>query len=161
MTAPFFPASDLSECSAPSASGSLKSSMVVPIAGGAGMSLELRPLPATAAKAMIAKAESAREIAYCFFMFPKLLSKLGGVLNAKISSEELDVASPGLVRKNSNSESISGFPTSARQYDCRQRDGHHRRQQAVLAEMVNHERLQIQQPQRHQKHQRHQRRQQR
>src|SRR5438876_4347537 len=38
-----------------SVSGSLKSSIVVPIAGGVGRSLVLRPLPATAARAMITK----------------------------------------------------------------------------------------------------------
>src|ERR1051326_3999998 len=45
-TVPFLPASDFNECCAPSTSGSEKSSMVEPIAGGAGTS------PASAAPAI-------------------------------------------------------------------------------------------------------------
>src|SRR5712672_1110472 len=95
-TAPFFPASDLSECSAPSASGSLKSSITVPMAGGAGRSLVL-PLPATAAKAMTII--EARNIgnAKCFFILFTPLND-GWRVTGKISSRKLDVASDEIVR---------------------------------------------------------------
>src|SRR6266404_7325587 len=85
----------------------------------------------------------------------------GWRLNAKISSEKLDVASRGLVRKKTVAESVCSFPTPARQRDCRKRDGHGRRQEAILTKMANYKGLQIQQPERHQKHQRQQRQEQR
>src|SRR5260221_7763026 len=95
-TAPFFPASDLSECSAPSASGSLKSSITVPMAGGGGRSLVL-PLPATAAKAMTII--EARNIgnAKCFFILLAPFND-GWRVTGKISSQKLSVASDEIVR---------------------------------------------------------------
>src|ERR1700730_5035235 len=96
-TAPFLPFNELSECSVPSASGNLKSSMVAPMAGVQGKSL-LRPLPAIAAKTIIRREARKKEIAYCFFMPKKLLSRMGDFLKAKSNSEKLDVASGRLVR---------------------------------------------------------------
>src|SRR5437773_10614814 len=91
-TVPLLPLSELSECSFPSTSGNLKSSIIVPMAGGAGRSFELRPLPATAANPMTTR--DARKIGRpYFFMLEKLLSKMIGFVNAKISSQKLDVAS--------------------------------------------------------------------
>jgi hypothetical protein len=51
ITAPLGPASDLSECSLPSASGSLKSSITVPMVGGAGTSLSAAMLEIAASTA--------------------------------------------------------------------------------------------------------------
>src|SRR5258708_33979190 len=94
-TAPFLPVSDLSERSAPLMSGSLKSSMTVPMAGGAGRSLVL-PLPATAAKAMTIR--EARNNGSEYFFIHETPLKDGWRLTAKISSRKLDVASDGIVR---------------------------------------------------------------
>src|SRR2546427_12093351 len=91
-TVPLLPLSELSECSFPSASGNLKSSIIVPMAGGAGRSFGLRPLPATAANAMTTRDPRKIGRPY-FFMLEKLLSKMIGFVNAKISSQKLDVAS--------------------------------------------------------------------
>src|SRR6266446_4747519 len=91
-TVPFAPFNELSECSLPSKSGSLKSSIKVPMAGGAGKSLTLFPLPATAASAIITRDARTRVTAYCFFILRNSFQELVA-LKAKISSENLDVAS--------------------------------------------------------------------
>src|SRR5256885_2864935 len=110
MTAPFLPVSALSECSAPSASGNLKSSIVVPIAGGAGRSLVLRPLPATAARAITRNAASKSEIPKYFFICRDSFRK-PGLEKGKIISHKLDVASAangsGLFKDEVSTESGS------------------------------------------------------
>src|SRR2546428_4966059 len=93
-TVPFAPFNELSECSLPSKSGSLKSSITVPMAGGAGKSLTLLPLPATAASAIITKDTRTRKTAYCFFILRNSFQELVAS-KAKINSQKLDVASGG------------------------------------------------------------------
>src|SRR5439155_18356992 len=109
-TVPFAPFNELSECSLPSKSGSLKSAITVPMAGGAGKSLTLLPLPATAASAMITNDARTRQTAYCFFMLGNSFQEWLA-LKAKISSEKLDVASlEELIRLVLNSRTHRGRP---------------------------------------------------
>src|SRR5437588_7498676 len=62
------------------------------MAGGAGKSLMLLPLPATAASAIITRDARTRVTAYCCFMLKNSFQKWS-VLTAKISSVMLEVAS--------------------------------------------------------------------
>src|SRR6058998_2629382 len=141
-TVPFLPLRELSECSFPSTSGNLKSSIIVPMAGGAGRSFELRPLPATAANPMTTR--DARKIGRpYFFMLEKLLSKMIGFVNAKISSQKLDVASgrrlPPGIRHNEDSCPPTCYPGNY--YDRQYARRHCGRKQTILTKMMNNEGL--------------------
>src|SRR5437899_11583261 len=93
-TAPLLPAKAFNECSAPSVSGKLKSSITVPMAGGVGTLLSLRPLPATAARTITSREARRTETTYCFFISKTPFEQLNR--EARLSAEKLDVASAQL-----------------------------------------------------------------
>src|SRR5205085_9834596 len=109
------PFKDASECEAPSASGKVKSSIIVPTAGGAGRSAAFRPLPAIAAIATIKTAPRNRDSAYCFFI---LLTPFRiGWCDCKDYQRQLGVASVTLhARKTWFVKSCELAPTRCSEY---------------------------------------------